>query len=80
MAPMSLYDVDLLVIVPILIAFIPLITFKVLYTTRGRVGYKRGQSVNAVGNHRAIGFYLGDDCLSDMINFMSHAPKELEDI
>jgi len=53
---------------------------KVLYTTRGRVAHKRGQAVNAVGNHRAIGFYLGDDCLSDMKTFMSHVPNALDEI
>jgi len=36
--------------------------------------------VNSVGNHRAIGFYLGDDCLSDMKTFMSHVPEALEAI
>ncbi len=38
---------------------------------------KRGQAVNGVANHRAIGFYLGDDCLSDMRKYMSHAPDDL---
>ena len=50
-------------------------------TTRSAVGsYKRGEAVNAVANHRAIGFYLGDDCHADMMTHMSHAPEQLEKI
>ena len=41
---------------------------------------KRGQAVNGVANHRAIGFYLGNDYLSDMRKYMSHAPDDLATI
>jgi hypothetical protein len=43
-------------------------------------GFTRGVPVNGVSNHRAIGFYLGDDCYEDMIAHMPNAPKQLEKI
>ena len=43
----------------------------------GDVKLKRGQAVSEVYNHRAIGFYLGDDCLSGMRKYMSRAPDDL---
>jgi hypothetical protein len=55
-----------------------ILAFQVLYITKGGdVKLKRGQAVNGVANHRAIGFYLGDDFLSDMRKYMSHAPDDL---
>ncbi len=42
---------------------------KVLFVTSRNSGggFTRGVPVNGVTNHRAIGFYLGDDCYEDMI-------------
>ncbi len=39
-----------------------------------------GAGVNSIPNMVPIEFYLGDDCLKEMQEFMSHLPAMLEKI
>ena len=41
---------------------------------------KEGSGVNSKKNQIPIGFYLGDDCLKEMKQYMSHLPSMLQEI
>ena len=58
------------------------LVLKLCYVTRGAGAHLRGFPVKQSSKHNvvAFGFYLGDDCLSDMKEHMPHIPDILADI
>ena len=55
------------------------VVLKIMYDTPHGTK-KEGTGVNSKKNMLPIGFYLGDDCLSEMRKYMAHMPAMLESI